>query len=106
MKQFEVLQWAFSFLKRHNREKKIAQLLLMHHTKQTEVEFYMNMQNEITDDVYNAFIKDIQAHVQTGIPVQHIIGLAPFYGRDFSVNKHVLIPRFETEELVEYIINY
>ncbi|RBQ07730.1 peptide chain release factor N(5)-glutamine methyltransferase [Pedobacter miscanthi] len=43
--------------------------------------------------------------LQIGKPIQHILEEAHFYGLVFKVNEHVLIPRPETEELVDWIIS-
>ena len=38
-------------------------------------------------------------------PIQHILGYTEFYGLRFKVDKHVLIPRPETEELVDWVVS-
>lgn len=50
--------------------------------------------------------KDAIKKLEKGYPVQYIIGNVEFYGNIINVNEQVLIPRFETEYLVEKTIKY
>lgn len=51
--------------------------------------------------VWDSFLTQLKKEV----PIQYLLGKTNFYGMDFEVNENVLIPRPETEELVEWIIN-
>ena len=63
------------------------------------------LDKEVSEDIINEFKKRIEA-MQSDKPIQYVIGNVNFYGNKFQVNENVLIPRFETEELVENTINY
>jgi len=58
---------------------------------------------EVSDSDQESF-QNIQTALSKGKPLQHILGQAWFFGLSFQVNEHVLIPRPETEELVDLII--
>jgi release factor glutamine methyltransferase len=56
-------------------------------------------ENEI--EVWNSILEQLKLE----IPIQYLLGKTSFYGLDFEVNENVLIPRPETEELVDWIIS-
>src|SRR5699024_1938294 len=100
MKIHEVLSRASLFLRRHHKEESAALLLLEHHLGWDRLKIYANLQEAIPTKVERALQDDLKKHVDTNIPIQHLIGKTEFYGREFTVNGDVLVPRFETEELV------
>lgn len=106
IRQYEALHWASSFLEEHGRETDAAEILLQHHLQIGRASFYMQMREPLKEEVWQAFRHDVKVHGETGVPIQHLTTTAPFYGRDFFVNGNVLIPRFETEELVAEAIRY
>ena len=66
-------------------------------------DFVFVLQQEVTEEE-EVFVKGIFQQLAAHKPAQYIIGQADFYGMQLKVDERVLIPRPETEELVELIL--
>lgn len=110
----EALSWGTEKIRASLHEKKLpeahipsqdAQLLLSHALDVRKIYLLANGDQELKDaqwDIYREYILRRAVHE----PVSHILKSAEFFGREFYVNQHVLTPRPETEELVEYVLNH
>ena len=65
----------------------------------------LNTELTIEDDFVLKYESALEA-LKNHEPIQYIIGQTEFYGLQFYVNKNTLIPRPETEELVELILSF
>lgn len=70
----------------------------------SRIEIALNPERTISETEAEKFQKAI-FRLKIHEPIQYIIGETEFYGLPFKVNKHTLIPRPETEELVEWILS-
>ncbi|MBT2583001.1 peptide chain release factor N(5)-glutamine methyltransferase [Planococcus sp. ISL-109] len=97
---YEALEKATTYLKQHGREETQARILLQHELGLDYSGLIAAMRDKIEDCQYKDFWENIEEVIQ-GVPVQHLTGSEQFYGRTFNVSSSVLIPRPETEELME-----
>lgn len=98
----EALVWTFGELSRNGvpfaRDE--SEFILMHVLRCKRSELFLNARRELTDEEEQALARAVER--RTGRePSQYIFGEAEFLGRTFKVTRDVLIPRPETELLVE-----
>ena len=82
----------------------LAWLSISHVCKIERAE-YLNLKDTEVPTDKNVSLLKILEELITGKPLQYVIGETEFYGLTFKVNPSVLIPRPETEELVEWILS-
>lgn len=68
------------------------------------MDYLMHPDIEVTDAELSQW-QNVLQQLEKFRPIQYILGKAHFYGLEFKVNENTLIPRPETEELVEWIIH-
>lgn len=79
------------------------QMLVAHHMKCTRMQLYLRFDEPLTEEILAPLRIDLKKRGER-IPLQHLLGSVAFHKHDFIVDARALIPRPETEELVEWLI--
>jgi release factor glutamine methyltransferase len=81
-----------------------AELLLLHAANRDRVWLYAHPEEILSADIVNQYFALIQRRAH-GEPTQHLTGKQEFWGLEFEVTPDVLIPRPETEHLIEVALD-
>jgi len=100
-----VINWTQGYLekKRVDNPRNTTEKLMEMTLEMDKTHLYINWKTEMEPQQLSIF-KQLLNRVVEGEPVAYITGVERFFSYDFLVNKDVLIPRQETEELVEWVL--
>jgi release factor glutamine methyltransferase len=98
----KLLKWATSYFNSHDidRPRAEAEILLSHALKLQRIDLYLKYDQPLYNDDLKRFKELIKRRINRE-PVAYIVGTKEFWSLEFEVTKDVLIPRPETEFLVE-----
>ena len=97
-----LLKWTTSYFKDHDIDdsKATAEILLAHTLRLRRIDLYLQYDRPLNREELSAFKVLIKRKLNRE-PVAYIVGSREFWSKSFAVSRHVLIPRPETECLVE-----
>lgn len=103
----KLIRWATSYLETHDIDSPRAtgEILLAHALKVKRIDLYLNYDQPLVAEELNTFKILIKRRIRRE-PVAYILGAKEFWSMDLKITRDVLIPRPETECLVEVALNF
>ena len=99
----DVLWQTFREIKDHDLSDEAVQLLMLELCNMSHNDLYLHYEDEMPEDLYQKYQEGVQ-RLLNNEPLQYIVGHQWFYGYQINVSPEVLIPRYETEELVANVL--
>lgn len=105
MKILELIQRTTEYFQRQavDSPRLTIELMVAHVLKRKRLELYLDFEREVPDPALGA-LREMVKRRAAGEPLQYVLGIANFHGLDFAVDKRVLVPRPETELLVDHVV--
>ncbi|MEL7238982.1 MAG: peptide chain release factor N(5)-glutamine methyltransferase [Planctomycetota bacterium] len=102
-----LLEWTTAFFERKQVDspRLSAEMLLAHVLELQRIELYTNFDRPLSPGELKQY-RELVQRAANQEPVRYLTGTAPFYGLDFKVSAAVLIPRPDTETLVETVLHH
>lgn len=100
----EALKYSKDLLKQNGKPEYEAEILLSHILNKDKIYLFCNLNKKLSSEDQNKFLEGINQRIK-GRPLQYILGYWEFYGHKLIVKEGVLIPRPDTEILVERALN-
>ncbi|MBO4203226.1 hypothetical protein J5893_00015 [bacterium] len=88
------------------KKKSVLETLIKEYTHLTREEIWIHLNDPIDEKTLQLILDGYHQYIEDKKPLEYIVGHVDFFGKEFYVNEHTIIPRPETEYMVRAVSNW